>query len=66
MARTPRTPTQRDPNEARAPRGRHDGRLDSECWCRRKTVPVEPADLKAGRTESCGRPWCTPPIGVVR
>jgi len=54
-------PRLRDPNEDRAPRGRHDGLLDTQCWCQHRLVPVDPEDIRAGITRSCGRAWCTPP-----
>lgn len=64
MTRPQQAPKLRDPAVSRAPRGRHDGRLNAECWRQCAVVPVEPHDLQDGRTESCGRTWCTPPIGV--
>ena len=64
VTRTKRAPRLRDPNEDRAPRGRRDGRCIAQCWCQRGLVPVEPAVLRACRTETCGRAWCAGPMGV--
>jgi hypothetical protein len=46
---------------------REDGTVSSRCWCDTRTVRVTPADVRAGRTKSCGatddltgRETCTP------
>lgn len=42
------------------PIGQHrDGSLDCLCWCQRSIVRVQPADVLAGRTLSCGTNRCT-------
>lgn len=63
MTRAGETVRLRDPADDRAPRGRHDGRLNALCWCQHKAVPVHPHDLQLGLTASCGRSWCSPPKG---
>jgi hypothetical protein len=40
---------------------RRDGLLEVTCWCERETVLVIAADVKAGRTESCGHAGCEAP-----
>jgi hypothetical protein len=39
---------------------REDGTLDVECWCTYKVMRVQAADVRAGRTGSCGRSRCKP------
>lgn len=33
--------------------------LQVRCWCDRSYVSVPTAEVRAGRTRSCGRPACT-------
>jgi ribosomal protein L37AE/L43A len=39
---------------------RHDD-LECLCWCEAETLYVRIEAIRAGRTESCGRPGCQPP-----
>lgn len=41
---------------------RKDGLMWSQCWCMGSTVLVTPADVRAGRTGSCGE-YCRPRPG---
>lgn len=41
------------------------GALATNCWCEKKTVFVSPADVRSGRTGSCGDVACTPPRGAA-
>lgn len=41
------------------------GPLTATCWCERKTVTVSPADVRSGRTGTCGDDACTPPRGAA-
>lgn len=38
------------------------GDLIALCWCERRHVRVAPAEIRAGRTESCGHARCEPKV----
>lgn len=45
-------------------RAPHPDDLMVECWCHRSWVWIPAADVRAGRTESCGMARCHPPERV--
>jgi hypothetical protein len=40
------------------------GTLDVYCWCQRRIVKIPAAEIRAGRTASCGAAACRPTRGA--